>query len=101
MQPHDFPGSTHHFGPPPGLEEMIGWLHFFTNGHCIVSAWKPDAEQLAKLNAGESVFISVMSGERQIQRADGTIVLAPLVFPTYVGCEEDCKAVVSDTGAVW
>lgn len=23
----DFPGSTLHFGPPPGHEERVGWLH--------------------------------------------------------------------------
>ncbi|WLJ71077.1 hypothetical protein [Sphingomonas phage Kimi] len=94
MNTHDFPGSTHHFGPPPGLEEMVGWLHVFSNGHCVVSAWKPTPEQLERLNAGESVFLSVMSG-----MIPGTNM--PLVFPTYVGLEDDTKAVVSDTGKVW
>lgn len=84
---HDFEGSTHHYGPPPGLDEMIGWLHIFRNGQCVVSAWKPTAEELAKLNAGESLFVSVMSG--------------PHVFPMFVGTEAECKAVVSDTGRVW
>lgn len=91
--PHDFPGSTHHFGPPPGLEEMIGWLHIFSNGACTVSAWKPSAEELARLNAGESLFVSVMSGS--------TCEGRPIVLPIFVGTEDLTKAVVSDCGAVW
>lgn len=91
--PHDFPGATHHFGPPPGLEEMIGWLHVFSNGHCVVSAWKPTAEELARLNAGESLFVSVMWGCQPSGQ--------PCVFPMFVGTEEETKAVVSDTGGVW
>lgn len=84
---HDFPGSTHHYAPPPGLEEMIGWLHVFKNGRCVVSAWKPTPEELAKLNAGESIFISVMSYEH--------------VLPVFVGTEDLCKQVVSDCGKTW
>lgn len=90
---HDFEGSTHHYGPPPGLEEMVGWLHLFSNGCCVVSAWRPTAEELARLNAGESLFISVMSGSN----AEGR----PIVYPMFVGTEEETKAVVSDTGGVW
>lgn len=91
---HDFDGSNHHFGPPKGLEEMIGWLHLYSNGHCVVSAWKPTPEELTKLNAGESLFVSVMSG-----CIPGTNM--PLVFPMFVGTEDETKAVVSDTGKVW
>ncbi|MAQ09606.1 MAG: hypothetical protein CMQ11_07205 [Gammaproteobacteria bacterium] len=91
--PHDFEGSTHHFGPPPGLEEMVGWLHVFSNGRCNVSAWKPTVEELAKLNAGESIFVSIMSGADHRGK--------PHVFATYVGTEDEVKAVVSDTGKVW
>lgn len=90
---HDFAGSTHHFGPPPGIEEMVGWLHLFSNGRCNVSAWKPTPEELARLNAGESLFVSVMSGCDHLGR--------PIVFPMFVGTEEITKAVVSDTGGVW
>lgn len=90
---HDFEGSTHHYGPPPGLEEMVGWLHLFSNGRCNVSAWKPTPEELARLNAGESLFVSVMSGCDATGR--------PIVFPMFVGTEEETKAVVSDCGAVW
>lgn len=98
---HDFPGSTHHFGPPPGLEEMVGWLHVFSNGHCTVSAWKPNAEELARLNAGESIFVSVMSGSKPARNALDMPVRIPLVHPTFVGTEEAVKAVVSDTGSTW
>lgn len=97
---HDFEGSNHHFGPPPGLEEMVGWLHVFSNGKCVVSAWKPSPEMLERLNAGESIFLSVMSGQRLAQTPEGP-VLVPSVWPTFVGTEEEVKAVVSDTGKVW
>lgn len=90
---HDFAGSTHHYGPPPGLEEMVGWLHVFSNGRTCVSAWKPTPEELERLNAGESIFISVMAGVDPRGR--------PIVFPTFVGTEDTVKAVVSDTGRVW
>lgn len=87
MEPIKFPGATDYFGPPDGLEEMIGHLHVFRNGHTVVSAWKPSAEDMARPNAGEAIFVSVMSGAA--------------VFPMFVGTEEDCKAVASDTGRVW
>lgn len=85
--PIQFEGVTHHFGPPPGLEEMIGSLYVFQNGRTVVSAWMPSAEELAKLNAGEAIFVSVMSGAS--------------VFPMFVGTEDQVKAVASDTGRVW
>lgn len=91
--PHNFDGANCHLGPPPGLEEMVGWLHIFSNGHANVSAWKPDAEELARLIAGESVFISVMSGSDDQGR--------PIVFPMYAGTEEKTRLVVSDTGPTW
>ena len=84
---HDFEGSTDHYGPPKGLEEMIGWLHVFKNGATVVSAWKPSLEDLEKLNAGESIFVSVMSGD--------------VVLPMFVGTEREVKLVASDTGKVW
>ncbi len=89
---HDFEGANCHLGPPPGLEEMVGWLHVFSNGHANVSAWKPTAWELAVLNAGGSLFVSVMSGSQGGR---------PVVFPMYVGTEDTTKAVVSDTGRVW
>jgi hypothetical protein len=90
---HDFKGANVHASPPPGYEEMVEWLHCFHNGATIVSAWKPTTEELAELNAGGSIFVSVMSGSRK----DGR----PLIFPMFVGTEENVKEVVSDTGHVW
>jgi hypothetical protein len=89
----DFEGATHRFGPPPGLDELIGNLHVFSNGHVVVSSWKPTAEELANFNAGGSIFVSVMSGSDHTGK--------PHVFATFVGDEPTCKLVVSDTGKVW
>lgn len=86
-EPINFAGATDHFGPPPGLDEMVGYLHVFRNGRTVVSAWRPSPEELAKLNAGEAIFVSIMSGAS--------------VFPMFVGTEDECKAVASDTGRVW
>jgi hypothetical protein len=97
MITHDFEGANVHAAPPPGYEEMIGWLHCFHNGQACVSAWKPSPEDLEKLNAGQSVFISVMTGTRQ--GPDGRIL--PNIYPTFVGMEDETKEVVSDTGRVW
>lgn len=90
---HNFEGANIHAAPPKGLDEMIGWLHVFHNGRCCVSAWKPTPEELTALNNGESIFISVMSGQTDSGR--------PMIFPTFVGTEENCREVVSDTGKVW
>jgi len=93
MITHQFEGCNIHASPPAGYEEMIGHLYCFHNGHACVSAWKPDAKTLEALNRGESIFVSVMSGTRQ----DGK----PAIIPVFVGTEETCKEVVSDTGGVW
>ena len=91
--PVDFEGANIHAAPPAGYEEMIGWLHVFHNGATCVSAWKPDAEELARLNAGEPIFISVMSGSQKNGK--------PVILPCYVGSEDNCREVASDTGKVW
>lgn len=105
MLTHDFEGSTHHFGPPPGMEDRCGWLHVFHNGTHAVSAWKPNAEELARLNAGESLFMSVRSGARQefVPGPDGGhLLLHPIVHPVFVGMEDDTKGVVErDGGNTW
>lgn len=99
---HDFAGSTHHFGPPPGLEDRIGWLHLFANGNHVVSAWKPTPAELEKLNNGESMFMSVMSGSRLLLDGDGAEVRVPIVFPVFMGDEETTKMVITtDGGDVW
>lgn len=92
-EPHDFPGANVHAAPPRGFEEMIGWLHCFHNGSCVVSAWKPSPEELEALNRGESIFVSVMSGAHENGH--------PIIHPTYVGTEEMVRPIVRDTGADW
>lgn len=88
-----FEGATIKALPPSGLDEMIGTAYVFHNGVSCVYAWKPTPEDLERWNAGEFVFVSVMLGTQQ----DGS----PAIAPMYVGHEDDCKAVVSDTGKVW
>lgn len=87
-EPIKFAGHTHDFGPPVGLDEMVGRLPVFMNGATVVSAWQLAPEELqAIIDSGGQVFLSVMSGMQ--------------VFPCYVGSEESVKAVASDTGKVW
>lgn len=86
-EPVKFDGVTHDFGPPPGLDEMVGRLPVFMNGRTVVSAWKLSPEELAEIQQTGIVFLSVMSGTS--------------VFPCYVGSESETKAVASDTGKVW
>ena len=86
--PIPFDGHTHDFGPPPGLDEMVGRLPCFMNGATVVSAWQLAPEELQRvIDSGGIVFMSVMSGTN--------------VFPCYVADEESVKAVASDTGKVW
>lgn len=92
-EPVKFDGANINAAPPRGFEEMVGWLHVFHNGATCVSAWKPTAEELAELNAGGFIFMSVMSGSSRSGK--------PNILPVFVGTEENCKEVVSDTGHVW
>ena len=94
-EPVDFHGSTMHFGPPPGHEDRVGWLHVFSNGLHTVSCWRPTADELARLNAGEPLFLSHRSGVNPR-------TLVPVVFPAYVGTEENVRAVIeADGGEAW
>jgi hypothetical protein len=86
-EPVAFAGFTHDFGPPPGLDEMVGRLPVFMNGATVVSAWKLSPEELAEIQETGIVFLSIMSGTS--------------VFPCYVGSESEVKLVASDTGKVW
>lgn len=87
-EPVAFEGCTHDFGPPPGLDEMVGRLPVFMNGATVVSAWKLSPEELQQIIDSDGiVFMSVMSGAN--------------VFPCYVGSEQSVKEVASDTGRVW
>ena len=102
MIPHDFEGSTHHFGPPKGMEDRCGWLHVFHNGTHAVSAWKPTPEQIVAIMGGASVFLSVRSGSHEefVPGPDGGhVVLRPIVHPVFIGLEDETKAVVEGDGA--
>lgn len=71
MTPIRFPEANAHFGPPDNLEESQCHtiaVHKTTiaQGSCeglplLVTAWKPDARELAALNAGGGVFLSFVS----------------------------------------
>ena len=90
---HEFPGCNIAAHAPQGFEEMISTLYCFHNGRSCVSAWKPTPEELATLNAGGSIYISVMSG----CTPDGR----PQIMPVFVGDEETCLAVTKDAGKGW
>lgn len=71
MQPTTFPeaNSTHH--APAGDEHHCGSLPTFTGQidggswdgtKIVIAAWKPDAEDLARLNAGQPVFVAMLGG---------------------------------------
>ena len=86
-EPVKFEGSNHSFGPPPGLEEMVGHLPVFANGRSVVTAWKLDPEELAEIMRTGMVFCTMMTGMN--------------AYPMYVGSEETVRQVCSDTGPTW
>lgn len=98
----DFKGSTHDFGPPVGKEEEVGRLNVFSNGQVVVSAWNPTESEREKIARGEPIFVSHWTGSQIIGfTEEGAPIIAPIVFPTFVGCESECASVVADTGKVW
>jgi hypothetical protein len=72
MTPTDFPEANVTYGPPNDLAEsqcakIRAWNGSATRGSCdgykmVVVAWQPSAEELAALQAGAPVFLSVMGG---------------------------------------
>lgn len=60
------------YGPPLGMtEEQVKTVHcwegYAGRGSCdgskmVVTAWKPRPDELAALNAGEPVFLTVLGG---------------------------------------
>ncbi len=72
MTPQDFPESNIRFGPPPDLSDsQCGAIHAYQGqvqqgsvegAPVIVTAWKPDARELAALNAGAPVYLSMLAG---------------------------------------
>lgn len=65
MSPTDFHESNVHLAPPAGMEETCGYLHVYTNGEVCISCWKPTKEELARLVAGEPVWLTIVSGHTQ------------------------------------
>jgi hypothetical protein len=72
MQPADFPQANARFGPPPGLAEsqvrtVPAHLAQVVSGSVdgarqIITAWKPTAEELQKLQNGALIYLSCLGG---------------------------------------
>lgn len=72
MTPVHFTEVNTRFGPPPELEEsqcmtIPAFVGSVTGGSCdgssmVVVAWKPTEEELAELNAGNPIFVSMLGG---------------------------------------
>ncbi len=72
MEPTDFPQANRRFGPPAGMDEsqvqsVPAFAAEAVGGNLdgaafVVVAWRPSAEDLAALNAGAPVFLSMMGG---------------------------------------
>jgi hypothetical protein len=72
MIPTDFPQANCRFGPPQGMEEsQVQTIRAFRSqvgigslegADLIVTAWKPDATDLARLNAGAPLFLTFIGG---------------------------------------
>lgn len=90
----NFPEANAHYGPPPGEEDRVGWLHCHKNGYQVVSAWQFTTQQLRDLiESGEPVYLSVWYG-------DGNPVTQP-VFPVYVGDRSEINGISADFGSVF
>lgn len=71
MNPVKFPEANMKFGPPPGIAESQVMTIFAHQGRIlggsmcgspvIVTAWKPDAAELERLNKGEPLFLSFVA----------------------------------------
>ncbi len=72
MTPVRFPEANCCYGPPQGMDEnqvmtIPAFQHQVNGGSCdgsaqVVVAWMPSAEELAVLNAGGPLFISMLGG---------------------------------------
>lgn len=68
----DFPGTNRFFGPPPDMDsKQVAVIHahcgVVDRGSCegspmVITAWKPDEQDLRRLNAGEPVFVTFLGG---------------------------------------
>lgn len=72
MEPTIFPEANRRHGPPEGMDEsqvrtipsFVGAVHGGPLDGSVVSvvAWKPSPEELAELQAGAFVYLSVLGG---------------------------------------
>lgn len=72
MTPTTFPEANATFGPPPGVSEqhvmpvpaMVTQVDrgAFDGARLVVVAWKPDAEDIARIVAGGPVFLCSLGG---------------------------------------
>lgn len=60
MIPTDFPGSTGYLRPPSDMQDgSCDPLPYSHDGAFFMSMWVPDADELARLNAGQAVVLWV------------------------------------------
>lgn len=72
MTPVTFTEANTRYGPPSDMvESQVATIHAHVGtvaaGSCegspmIVTAWKPDERELARLNAGEPLFLTFLAG---------------------------------------
>ncbi len=72
MIPVDFPEANATFGPPTGVDEsQVSPIRAFCGlagggsmdgAQLVVTAWKPEARELAMLNEGKPVFLTFVGG---------------------------------------
>ena len=72
MTPTTFPEANSQFGPPPDLtKEQCGSIPAFMgdvkSGSCegaplVVTAWKPNAQELADIINGKPIFFTCLGG---------------------------------------
>lgn len=59
MYPVSFKESNTVLAAPKGQEETCGSLEVFMDGHFVISAWRPTAQELVRLNMGEPLYLVV------------------------------------------
>ena len=72
MMPINFPESNKVFGPPEDLtESQVSRIPAYVGENrtgscdglpCVVVAWKPEPRELAALNEGSPVFLTILGG---------------------------------------
>jgi hypothetical protein len=60
-------GANRLFGPPPGHEQTCSHLAVRIDGDLFQSAWEPTPAELAILNAGGHVILSVKGWQAMVR----------------------------------